>query len=182
MYMDTFFASKKLGPSIRGYSCAQLFAIEFGYVDFCFMKTKGELPLALKTFFKDPGVPDKIICDRSLEQIYGESIRLYQPVECDVQALERGKPWANRAELNIGIFKSQVKKDSKDANSPITLWCYYAERGLKIISSTTRKIYNLQGQVPYSKLTGIECDNSNLSEYGGYKWVYYRDSTTTFPQ
>ena len=31
MYMDTYFAAKKLGPSIRGYTCAQFFVTDFGW-------------------------------------------------------------------------------------------------------------------------------------------------------
>ena len=31
MFMDTYFVSNKLGPSMRGYTCAQLFVTDFGW-------------------------------------------------------------------------------------------------------------------------------------------------------
>ena len=39
LFMDTFFALKELGPSIRGYTCSQLFVSDFGYVNAKMMKT-----------------------------------------------------------------------------------------------------------------------------------------------
>jgi len=41
--MDTFFASKKSGKSVRGYTCCQVFATEFGHVMPVLMQGKVEL-------------------------------------------------------------------------------------------------------------------------------------------
>ena len=62
MFMDTYFASKKLGPSIRGYTCAKLFVTDFGWWKVKPMKLRSELPLVLKSVFKEDGVPEKMIC------------------------------------------------------------------------------------------------------------------------
>ena len=69
MFMDTYFASKKLGPSMRGYTCAQLFFTDLGWCKVKPMKLRSELPLVLKSVFKEYRVPEKIICDGAPEQV-----------------------------------------------------------------------------------------------------------------
>ena len=51
-----------------------------------------ELPLVLKSVFKDDGVPEKIICDGASEQVSGEASKVYYLADCTVQQLERGTP------------------------------------------------------------------------------------------
>ena len=58
IFMDTFFAAKELGPSVRGNTCAQLFVSDFGFIKVKPMKLKSEVPLAIKSFFKS--VPDHL--------------------------------------------------------------------------------------------------------------------------
>ena len=48
MFMDTYFVSKKLGPSKRGFTCVQLFVTDFGWCKVKPMKLRSELPLILK--------------------------------------------------------------------------------------------------------------------------------------
>ena len=90
--MNTFFTTKELGPSLRGYTPAQLFVTAFGFVSVKPLKLKSEVPLALKSFFKTVGVPDKIICDGAPEQIKEESRKLCDKVDCGVVQIERGTP------------------------------------------------------------------------------------------
>ena len=104
MFMDTYFASKKLGPSMRGYTCAQLFVTDLGWCKVKPMKLRSELPLVLKLVFKENGVPEKMICNGSQEQVSGEAARLCQLADCTIQQLERQTPWSNRAEGHIGIM------------------------------------------------------------------------------
>ena len=106
--MDTYFASKKLGPSIRGYTCDQLFVIDFRWCKVNPMKFRSELPLVLKSVFKEDGVPEKMICDGAPEQVSGEAARLCQLADCTIQQLERGTPWPNRAEGHVGIVNSEI--------------------------------------------------------------------------
>lgn len=181
MYMDTYFAANKLGPSIRGHTCAQLFVTDFGWCKVKPMKLKSELPLALKSLFKEDGVPEKIICDGAAEQVGGDSKRLCQLSDCTIQQLERGTPWANRAEGHVGIIKNTISDDLKISNCPMVLWCYASERRSKILSSTSRNIYSLGGKVPATMMTGRETDISALAETKWYEWIYYRDSEASFP-
>ena len=36
--------------------------------------------------------------------------------------------WENRSELYIGLFKEEILKDTREANSPLMFWDYCAER------------------------------------------------------
>jgi hypothetical protein len=36
-----------------------------------------------------------------------------------LRVLEEGTPWANKAELYIGLIKEAVRKDMKDSNCPL---------------------------------------------------------------
>ena len=63
VFMDTYFASKKLGPSMQGYTCAQLFVTDFGWFKVKPMKLRSELLLVLKSVFKEDGLPEKMICN-----------------------------------------------------------------------------------------------------------------------
>ena len=91
------------------------------------MKLRSELPLVLKSGFKEDGVPEKIICNGAPEQVAGEAARLCQLAESTIQQLERGTPWPNRAEGHVGIVKGKILLDFKDSNCPVVLWCYAAE-------------------------------------------------------
>ena len=60
-YMDTFFVTKKAGKSTRGHKCMQLFVTDKGFIHVVPMKSKSEVPKALKEFAKVIGAPDAII-------------------------------------------------------------------------------------------------------------------------
>ena len=85
MFMDIYFASKKFGPSRRGYTYAQLFVTDFGWCKVKPMKLHTELPLVLKSVFKEDGVPEKMIYDGAPEQVSGEAARLFQLTDCNIQ-------------------------------------------------------------------------------------------------
>ena len=65
MFMDTYFASNKLGLSMQGFTCAQLFVTDFGLCKVKPMKLHSEPLLVLKSVFKEDVVPEKIIFDGS---------------------------------------------------------------------------------------------------------------------
>ena len=74
--MDTMFVTGKFGHTTRSNTCLQLFVTDKGFVFICPLKTKGDVPYALKLFFKKVGVPDAIICDQSKEKTMDKSIKL----------------------------------------------------------------------------------------------------------
>jgi len=160
-----------------------VFATEFGHVFVVPMKGKSGFTIsrAIKHYFKEIGVPDKLIRDQAREQVKGDSRILCNEAACTVVELEKGVPSSNRAERTIKILKDEVKRDMFVTNSPLVFWDYAIERRATIISSTVRSNYLLNGQTPYSKLTGEPTDISSIIEYDWYEWVIYRKEGVQFP-
>lgn len=52
VFTDTYFASKSLGKSIRGYASAELFTTDFGFVEMVPMEKEANVYLPYKSFFK----------------------------------------------------------------------------------------------------------------------------------
>ena len=103
--MDTMFATKKLGTTLRGNTCLQLLVTDKGYVYVCLMRTKSEVHHAMKEFFKRIGVPDTIICNPAHEQILGDNRKLTREAGTVIRAIEPDTSWSNRAEQYIGMLK-----------------------------------------------------------------------------
>ena len=83
-----------------------------------------------------------------------------------MRVLEEGTPWANKAELYIGLIKEAVRKDMKDSNCPLAFWDYCAERHARINNMTAKDTFNLHGSNPHTVLTGDEGDISSLCQFG----------------
>ena len=64
-FMDTFFATSKAGRSTRGNTCVQIFVTDKGFLYVVPMRSKSEVPQALKQFSKEIGAPDVIVADHS---------------------------------------------------------------------------------------------------------------------
>ena len=135
-FMDTFFATKKAGKSSRGYTCMQLFVTDKGFVFVVPMRSKSEAPQALKLFAKEVGAPDAIICDAAKEQISKEVRQFCQRMGTTLRVLEENTPWANLAELYIGLIKEAIRKDMKQSDCPLVFWDYCAERRARINNLT----------------------------------------------
>ena len=180
-FMDTFFATKKAGKSSRGNTCCQLFVTDKGYVYVVPMKSKSDVLQAVKQFAKDVGAPEALICDAAREQKSAEVRKFCHEIGTTLRVLEEGTPWANKAELYIGLVKSAVGKDMKESDCPLVFWDYCVERRARINNLTARNLFQLHGSNPYTALTGREGDISNLSQFGWYEWCYYRENTEKFP-
>ena len=182
LFMDTYFADSKHTISTRDNVCAQLFVSDFNFVHIVPMKRRKDMHHALKQMFKTVGVPPDLICDGAKEQVQGEARKLVNKVNSNIKELEAESPWSNRAELFIGIVKAAIKKDLKDSNCPMVLWDYCSQYRARILNATARPTcYALDGQVPWTKMTGQPLDISNICEFKWYEWIYFRDHTSSFP-
>lgn len=181
--MDTIFATTKGGPSIRGYVTCQIFATEFGHVFVVPMKSKlgNDIMKAVKRYFKEVGVPDRIVCNGAREQVKGEALALCNSAGCQVVELEKGTLASNCAERYIQMLKNETKADLASSDTPFCLWCYCIERRGSIINSVACDNFLLQGQVPNTKMHGQPTDISALSEFAWYQWVKYRCEGAKFP-
>ena len=149
--MDTFFATQKALQSKRGYKMAQIFTTDFNFIHVQLMKTRSDLHLALKAFFKTFGFPSTIIYDNIKEQIQGKTRELCNLVSCPVVSVLAYTPKQNRAELYVRIMKRKMSQALKSTNAPMKLWCYLTETLLRIHNSTAYDLYLLKGLTPHGK-------------------------------
>ena len=180
-FMDTFFATKKAGKSSRGNICCQLFVTDKGFVYVVPMKSKAEVLQAVKQFAKEIGAPDAIICDMAGEQTSPALKRFCQEIGTTLKFLEEGTPWANKAELYIGLIKEAVRKDMKESDCPLAFWDYCVERRARINNLTAKDLFTLHGTNAHTALTGEDGDISNLCQYKWYDWCYFREQKQKFP-
>ena len=104
-FMDTFFATKKIHRSLRGNTCCQLFVSDKGFTYVVPMRSKAQVLQAVKQFTKEIGAPDAIVCDHSGEQSKSEVKTYCINIGTSLCFIEEGTPWANKAELYVGLFK-----------------------------------------------------------------------------
>ena len=180
-FMDTFFATSKAKKSSRGNTCMQLFVTDSGFVHAIPLRSRSDVPHAVKAFAKTIGAPDAIICDASREQMSREVRSLCHKMGTTLRILEKDTPWSNRAELYIGLLKESVRKDLKFSNSPLAFWDYCAERRAQIATLTARPLPQLQNATPHYDITGTHGDISSLGQFEWYEWVYYREGSAPFP-
>ena len=118
-FMDTLFATKNAKASTRGHTCSQLFVTDKGFIYVVPMKKESDVLLAIKQFAKAIGAPDAIICDASKAQTSQAVRQFCGDIGTTLRVLEENTPWANKAELYIGIIKEAVRKDMKSSDSPL---------------------------------------------------------------
>ena len=168
-YMDAFFATKsKSMKSLRQNTCFQLFVTDKSYVYVCPFEKESDVLLALKLFDKDVGVPETLVTDGAKAETSAEVKIFCINIGTTLNILEHCTPWANLAELHIGILKSAVSKDMTESNSPIRLWDYCVERVASVHNMTSRNIFKLQGLTPHTALTEEHSDISNLCQFGWF--------------
>lgn len=180
-FMDTFFATKRGGKSSRGHTCCQLFVSDKGFVYVVPMRQKSDVLQAVKQFAKEIGAPDAIISDSAREQKSLAVRKLCINMGTELRVLEEGTPWANRAELYIGLLKESVRKDMLESNSPLPFWDYCCERRARIHNLTAKDAFRLHGTNPHTATLNEEGDLSNICQYQWYEWCYYREQNAAFP-
>jgi hypothetical protein len=182
-FMGTFFATKKAKKSSRGHTCCQLFGSDKGFVFIVPMKTKNTSDIfqAVKEFAKEIGAPEAVICDAAGEQKSHDVRKFLEGIGTTLQVLEEGTPWANKAELCIGLIKEAVCKDMKASNCPLALWDYCVERRARINNMTAKDNFKLHGSNAHTVTTGDKGDISNLCRYDWYEFYYFRDQGQRFP-
>ena len=159
----------------------KVFVTDKGFIHVIPMTKKSEFPMALKMFAKDIGAPDAIIRDAAREKISQEVRNFCYKIGTSLRVLEEGTPWANRAELYIGLLKEAVRKDLRDSNCPLLFWDYCCERRARINNLTSRDLFQLEGRNAHFSITGEEGDISNLCQFSWYEWCYYREHIAGFP-
>eukprot|EP00957_Ditylum_brightwellii_P034811 2637960-Ditylum_brightwellii.AAC.1 len=82
-----------------------------------------------------------------------------------LRVLVEGTPWANKAELYIGLVKEAVQKDMKESNCPLALWDYCVEQRVRINNLAAKDSFKLNGTTPHTALTSEEGDILSLCAF-----------------
>jgi len=104
-----------------------MFVSDCGFMYVYPMKSKSEIPDAIKAFAKEIGVPTALILDPEGTQRSDKIDKITKEMGCKLKFLERRTQWANLAELYIGLMKKAVLRDMKGKDSPLIFWDYCAE-------------------------------------------------------
>ena len=98
-----------------------------------------------------------------------------------LRLLETGTPWANKAELCIGLMKEAVRKDMKDCDCPMRLWDHFIERRARVNDLTAKDAFELKGTNAHTATPGETGDISNLCQFKWHDWVCAMDELSSFP-
>jgi hypothetical protein len=171
--------------STRGNNYAQVFIIDKGYIAIYPMQSESEFKNALHLFCKEVGVPTTSVMDAHKAQCNNDTRCFCHQVGTIMHVLEEGAPWANRAEMYIGLLKEAVRQDClHQSNAPMVLWDYCLECHATIHNaSIPRPLFQNNGSTPHEAPTFCEQgDISNICNFGWYQWVYYSNSGTFLPE
>ena len=97
----------------------QFFVSDKGYVFIVPMKSASKFPKSLRMFAKELGVPLYLISDTHPSQKSKEVRQFCHNIGTTLRLLENSTKWANRSELYIGLFKEEIRKYTREANSPL---------------------------------------------------------------
>jgi hypothetical protein len=161
---------------------AQVFVTSYGWCRVFPMRKKSDAHEALSLLFKRDGVPPKIICDGSLEQVKGRFNQKTREADCWTKQIEPYSQWQNAAEGGIREVKKGAGRKMVKKKSPKMLWDDCLELEGQIRSNTAHDIFELQGETPETILSGETSDISQLCELGWYDWCKFRDVAAPFPQ
>jgi hypothetical protein len=90
-------------------------------------------------------------------------------------------PRSNAAEGEIREVKKGAARKAAKTGSPDKLWDKGLELECYIRSHTAHGIFELNGEVPETSVTGQPSDISPFAELGWYQWVKYWDLNESFP-
>ena len=179
VFTDTLKASVK---SKRQNTHAQMYCTDFGWTRAYPIRKEAEAHHTLSKFFKDIGVPNTMVMDGSKAQNMGEFKRKTKEADCRTKQTEPYSPFMNAAEAAIREIKKGTGRKLTASGCPKVVWDDCMELQSLIRSHTALDIWQLQGQVPQTLMTGQTADISQLFELEWYEWVMYHDSAISFPE
>ena len=178
VFTDTMKANE---VSNRGNRYVQVYCTPEGWTRAFPMKKKSEAHETLSLLFSRDGVPNVMIMDGAREQVMGEFRKKCRQASLHVRQTEPHTPFSNAAESAIRELKKGVARQMVRAKAPKVLWDHCVEREALIRSNTAHPIYELNGQVPETLVSGETPDITTIAEFQWYEWVKFRDTAISFP-
>jgi hypothetical protein len=178
VYHDTLMSTVK---SKRGNNCSEMYATDFGWSRNFPMKKVSDVHETLDLFLHRYGLPKELVSDGAQAYIGGEFKRKAREAGCFCKLTDPYSPWQNRAEGEIREVKRLAGRWMVKTKSPKRLWDYCIELASIVRSHTAHDIYQLNGQVPETIMTGQTADISFICEFKWYSWLYYHEPTVKAP-
>ena len=117
MYCDILIGKTK---SLRGNSCAVVFATPFHWVRIYPIMRRRDAHTALKSLFKDHGVPHTLIPDNANELTKGDFKRTADKAQCAIRPVEAYTPNQNVAETAIREIKRAYRRHMISTHTPVS--------------------------------------------------------------
>ena len=178
VYTDPVFASV---PSIRGYTCGQVFVAPPSFVHFYPMKKKSEAGDALMKNIQDCGIMSDLISDGAKEESKGYMAEIVKKHHIKPGTTEPYSQWQNRAEGEIRELKKGVARRQRLSGSPRRLWCCLTEWVAAIRRLTAHDNPALNGRTPAEMIRGDTPDISEYAQFDWYEYVWYIDPVSAWP-
>ena len=118
-FTDTLLAQTT--PSTNRNKYAQFYVSDKRLVMIYLINSQSGFNDTLHCFFKEIVVPVYLAMDDHMAQKNNKTEKLCHKVVSTLRILEVGTPWANHAELYIGLFKEYIHRDLRMTNAPIVL-------------------------------------------------------------
>jgi hypothetical protein len=130
---------------------------------------------------KQDGAPTGLVLDGAKEETQGEFCRKAREADIHCRETEPHSPFQNRAEGCIHEIKRATGRAMLKSKAPTKLWDYCAELKARIRSHTAHDLSVLEDEVPETLMTGSTTNIYDLCKFGWYDWVYFWDTSVSFP-
>jgi len=162
----------KIGTSLRGNTCAQIFTDDNGAVFVYPMRSKSETGTQLLNLIKQVGIPNEMHRDGAPE-MSGNSYfnKLCREHRIRSTFTEPHSPWQNKCENTIGVLSKKVKARRARRRIPKCVWDFHIIWEAQIYSRTVHNNHT----TPLEALTGDTVDISEWTEFEFYDLVVYWD-------
>ena len=170
VYTDTLFSDvKSLGQN----TCGQVYATDFGWVEFYPMQRKKDAHKTLERVFSDYGIFNSVIPDNAPELTSGNFRKTAHKFSCRIKPIEAYTPNQNLAEANIPELKRMYRREMRRTNCPSVLMDHCLELMAARRSHTVLSTSPFNTGPPLTMLTGDTPDISHLVEHRCYDPVWY---------
>jgi hypothetical protein len=176
LYSDTLFSDTQ---SLRGNTCAQLFATDKRFLSIYGMKSKGDAGDKLNEFITTTGIPECLVTDGAKEEYHGRWGDVRKKFLLHQRQTEPHSPWQNKAEDEIRETKNHFRHIMDRKKVPEALWDFGMEYTTYVRNCIAHP--SLQDRTPYEVLTGDSPDISEILVFGFYDWIKFYEPAP-FPQ
>ena len=168
-YTDTMFS--KVGTSLRGNNCAQIFTNGNGAMFAYPMRSKSQAGDKLLSLIQQVGIPNEIHRDGAPEMRGTSKFnQVCQEYRIKSTYTEPQSPWQNKCENVIGVLSKKLKA-RRARRIPMCVWDYHIVWEAQIYTRTVHENHN----TPLEALTWDTIDISEWIEFELYDSVVYWD-------